>query len=240
MRDSKDFWRAYHRVKSRQMTTESCCVCNRVLTDPVAIKKRKKLHGKSCDSSKTVLNGLLLEAFGLPVLAFKETNDPDALLCHSCDAQMTNLLKYLVKVKEIKEDILQKVSQLNKLQGASLPARVIGRKRSSVSRESNPIIRRRLQLPTSTTISDQQDASQPLPGEFVQDQNEIDVNESSVISEASNHESTMLMCSPQTPSRPTGHINNQNNFNQPLINDAASNHESPSLSVSIYNIICMF
>ena len=211
------------------MHTESCCVCNNRLFDTAGVKKHKRLHGKSCHNSKTILNELLLETFSLPVLAFKETSNPDAMLCYSCNLQMTNLSKYKLKIKEIKENIHQKFSHLNKLQEPSLSTLVMDRRQSL---ESNPIIRKRLHLPTST-ISDQQASSQPLPGEYFQDQNGIDLNDSSLNNETSYHESSRLMCSPQTPCRPTKHSHNQNNFNQPLLNNAASNHESPSLSVSI-------
>ena len=87
------------------MASERCCICNRCWTDPVTVKRRKRFYGKSCDSSRKVLNELLLEGFSLPVLAFKETSDQDALLCHFCDLQLTNHSKYIVKVKEIKCEI---------------------------------------------------------------------------------------------------------------------------------------
>ena len=217
------------------MTSERCCICNRCWTDPVTVKRRKRFYGKSCGSSRKVLNELLLEAFSLPVLAFKETSDQDALLCHFCNLQLTNLSKYIVKVKEIKEDIIQKASQLNRLPGTSLPAPVIGRKRSSVSVQSNSVIRRRLHLPTPTN---QLAAGQSLPSELSQDQDDVDLNES-LNSEGCN-ESVMSSCSPQTPCRQIEGINDQpDNFNQPLGNDESSNHGTPSVSVSISTISCV-
>ena len=137
-----------------------------------------------------------------------------------------------MKINEIKGDIIQKASQLNKLPGTSLPASVIGRKRSSVSVQSNSVIRRRLHLPTPTN---QLAAGQLLQGdhELSQDQDDVDLNES-FDSEGFN-ESAMSSCSPQTPCQQIEGINDQpHNFNQPLVNDEASNHESPSVSVSIY------
>ena len=248
------------------MTTESCFVCDCALIDSVSIKKRKRLHGKSCHNSKTVMNELLLETFGLPILAFKETHNPDALLCNHCDTQISNLSKYQVKVNEIKESLHQKITHLNKLQEESLPTSVIGKKQPSVSLNNAPNARRRLhshQLHEST-VSDQQAPSQLLQDELSQDQyHQLHVStmsdqlapskllqddllqdlsnstEPSVDNEAFDFGTTVLTHIPQTSCRKNDCAPGQNNSNQPLVNNTASNHGSPCLSVSFYYLIFM-
>ena len=89
------------------MATESCsftcCLCCREFLNASALKKRKLLHGKSCTTSKEILNNLTLQSFRLSLAAYRETADPTAVLCHVCDVQITKVFKLQDEIEKIRK-----------------------------------------------------------------------------------------------------------------------------------------
>ena len=78
-----------------------CCLCR---TDVRSSKKRRKLHGSSCESAR---EALLEELNGLALEDFQETGS-GAWLCSHC-------YKLLIDYKKQKDDITSKVSSLTQI-----------------------------------------------------------------------------------------------------------------------------
>ena len=106
--------------------------CRRSVMEGSAIVKRKRFHGKTCESSKKLINDVLKE-HELSVLSFKETDNSNAFLCHQCHGQASKCVKLEEEIKKIKGNFLSLASKLTRL-----PARVtVGqRKRSATVRDS--------------------------------------------------------------------------------------------------------
>ena len=75
-----------------------------------AIVKCKQFHGKTCESSKKLLNDVLKEN-ELSVLSFKETNDSNAYLCHQCHGQASKCVRLQEEIKKIKGGLPIKVDK---------------------------------------------------------------------------------------------------------------------------------
>lgn len=95
--------------------SSSCCLCRRLLLESSTLKKRKLFHGERCIMSKNFLDEVSLEQFQLPVSCFKETQDPEAYLCHLCDNYGITYRKRQNQLKQIKEDVISKLLKLTKL-----------------------------------------------------------------------------------------------------------------------------
>ena len=113
---------------------EACCLCRPSVMEASALVKRKKFHGKACESSKELINHILMENFKLTVLSFREMNNSNAYLCHQCDTEASKCLKLQDQIIKIKDNILSMVSNLT-----SLPTVVMTRKRPSSVRDSAEI-----------------------------------------------------------------------------------------------------
>ena len=83
-----------------------CCLCR----DPVSTdhRRRKKLHGASCTTARTVLR----EVSSVPLEALVETRDQSAVLCYSCEKILNNIQSLTAKVETLRADVRGKVSAL--------------------------------------------------------------------------------------------------------------------------------
>ena len=111
------------------MEEARCCLCRQSVAEASALVKRKLFHGKACESSKKLINELLMENLKLSVQSLKEMNDSHAYLCHKCHGQTSKYLKLLEEAKKIKENLLSMALNLT-----TLP--VANRKRTSSTRDS--------------------------------------------------------------------------------------------------------
>ena len=85
-----------------------CCLCGVAEEDH---RKRRKLHGHSCEVARTVL--LNMSRFAL---SYSETKKPSAILCLACD----KLLRYIMATEKKLELLRGKVTEkLERLQGSS-------------------------------------------------------------------------------------------------------------------------
>ena len=126
-------------LASSSSVEETCCLCRRSVMEGSAIVKRKRFHGKTCESSKKLINDVLKEN-ELSVLSFKETNDSNAYLCHQCHGQASKCVKLQGEIKKIKGNFLNFISKLTRL-----PVTVVPRKRSASVRD-------RCELSNSTVV----------------------------------------------------------------------------------------
>ena len=79
---------------------EACCLCCRSVMEASALVKRKKFHGKACESSKELINHTLMKNFKLTVLSFREMNNSNAYLCHQRNTEASKCLKFKTKLKK--------------------------------------------------------------------------------------------------------------------------------------------
>ena len=85
-----------------------CCLCGVAEEDH---RKRRKLHGHSCEVARTVL--LNMSRFAL---SYSETKKTSAILCLACD----KLLRYIMATEKKLELLRGKVTEkLERLQGSS-------------------------------------------------------------------------------------------------------------------------
>lgn len=122
----------WSRVSSSSSVEEARCLCRRSVMEGSAVVKCKRLHGKTCEFSKKLINDLL-KGDELSVLSFKETSNSNAYLCHQCHSQASKCVKLEEEITKIKERFLSLASKLTRL-----TARVtVGpRKRSATARDS--------------------------------------------------------------------------------------------------------
>ena len=83
-----------------------CCLCRSPV--PADHRRRKKLHGTSCATAKSVLT----EVSGVSLETLVETSDPAAVLCYSCERVLNNIHSTAAKLETLKADVKGKVSVL--------------------------------------------------------------------------------------------------------------------------------
>ena len=91
-----------------------CCLCHQQLMEGGALKKRKRFHGDSCQNIREVVSKLMEEQ-QQSMASFMETSNPDAFLCHICDAQGTKYSKLLKEAQKLKDGLAEKLSKLSKV-----------------------------------------------------------------------------------------------------------------------------
>ena len=93
-------------VVVQYMIMAACCLCR----DPVSTdhRRRKKLHGASCTTARTVLR----EVSSVLLEALVETRDQSAVLCYSCERILNNIQSLTAKVETLRAEVRGKVSAL--------------------------------------------------------------------------------------------------------------------------------
>ena len=81
-----------------------------------ALKKRKRFHGDSCRNTREIVSEIMEEQ-QQSMASFVETSNPDAFLCHACDAQGAKFSKLLMEAQKVKEGFAEKLSTLTKVSG---------------------------------------------------------------------------------------------------------------------------
>lgn len=84
-----------------------CCLCREVV--PPDHKWRKRLHGDSCATAKSVLQRL---AAPLSLHLLQATSEPDAVLCYNCNRRLTNIFSLEKKLEEEKALVKHMLSSL--------------------------------------------------------------------------------------------------------------------------------
>ena len=110
------------------MTSLSCCLC-RFSVDGDH-RKRKRLHGRSCDTARAVVCKILDNA-----LDFTDIKDPAALLCISCDKLLNNIKTTEVKLEKMYSTIKERLTALQ-MNSAADNEENGSRKRPRVQEES--------------------------------------------------------------------------------------------------------
>ena len=85
-----------------------CCLCGVAEEDH---RKRRKLHGRSCEVARTVL--LNMSRFAL---RYSKTKNPSAILCLACDKQLRDVMYTENKLELLRRKVTEK---LERLQGIS-------------------------------------------------------------------------------------------------------------------------
>ena len=78
----------------------SCCLCQCDLSSAQVKKRRKKLHGSSCNESRLEIE----KKFGLGLDAIVET-DQDSFLCKLCDSKLLKISELRQKLVELESDL---------------------------------------------------------------------------------------------------------------------------------------
>ena len=102
----------------------SCCLCRKALVEGSSLRKRKRFHGCTCEISRNLLNEIMAE-FHLSISSYRETNDPDAYICHLCMYQAEKYDRIKREMESIWQSFRDKVLHLNVVVIAT------GRKRQS-------------------------------------------------------------------------------------------------------------
>ena len=102
----------------------SCCLCRKALVEGASLRKRKRFHGCTCEVSRNLLNEIMAE-FHLSISSYRETNDPDAYICHLCAYQAEKYDRIKREMESIWQSFRDKVLHLNVVVIAT------GRKRQS-------------------------------------------------------------------------------------------------------------
>ena len=124
----------------------SCCLCQCELSSAQAKKRRKKLHGSSCNESRLLLEKDVEKKFGLGLDAIVET-DQDSFLCRLCNSK-------LLKISELRQKLADLESDLKKgIENFHFKARS-GEKRQA-SPASTSFCSKRSRLESSSTITQQ-------------------------------------------------------------------------------------
>ena len=84
-----------------------CCLC-RFSVDGDH-RKRKQLHGRSCDTDRAVVSNILENA-----LDMTELKDPAALLCINCDKILNNIKTTEEKLKKLHSTIKERLTALQR------------------------------------------------------------------------------------------------------------------------------
>ena len=82
----------------------SCCFCNLHVNQP---RKRKKFHGRSCDTARLVICSMSSVAWN-----YAELRDPNALLCISCDKLFKDLQAAETKVYKLRQQITEQLHRI--------------------------------------------------------------------------------------------------------------------------------
>ena len=77
-----------------------CCLCRRYLDDNH--RKRKKFHGRSCDTARLVICSISSGA-----LNSTELRDPNAMLCLSCDKLLKDLKATEAKLSTLRQQVTE-------------------------------------------------------------------------------------------------------------------------------------
>ena len=113
--------------------SKSCCLCGHSLNDPHYIMKHKKLYGVICLESREYLKRIIVEATGLHLDSYIETQQANALLCHQCDGK-------LKKLRILRDEIYSNISALHPIETTRLSQstdKVSGQKRASAGSVSH-------------------------------------------------------------------------------------------------------
>ena len=129
-----------------------CCLCHRELMEGGALKKRKRFHGDSCRNTREIVSEIMEEQ-QQSMASFVETSNPDAFLCHACDAQGAKFSKLLMEAQKVKEGFAEKLSTLTKVSGNTR-----GQKRVTESHEQGA----KRTCPVSVMVTDEQGESNSI------------------------------------------------------------------------------
>ena len=99
-----------------------CCLCRLAL--PEDSRKKKRLHGRSCEKVKQTLQQLS----DVPLDLLLETSHPNASLCKDCGKCLDSIGKLTTQLQKLRSQVFQKLQTLNITEQAR-----IARKRPSQS-----------------------------------------------------------------------------------------------------------
>lgn len=103
-----------------------CCLCR--LSLPNDSRKKKRLHGRSCEKAKQTLQQLS----NVPLDLLMETSHPNASLCKDCEKCLDSIGKLTTQLQNFRSQVIQKLQALNRTE----QARIV-RKRPSQSFSSS-------------------------------------------------------------------------------------------------------
>lgn len=103
-------------------TTLGCCLCGLEVADR---RKKRRLHGSSCCALKMQLQSLS----SIPLDDLAETADGEAFLCYCCENQLASIGSLEKKVRDLKSNIVGKLSKLHSVHPVVLAPSSSSRKR---------------------------------------------------------------------------------------------------------------
>ena len=99
-------------MASNVAISASCCLCCRPLVEGASLRKRKRFHGRSCETFRNLLNKIMAE-FNLSINSYRETYDQDAYICHLCTSQVEKYERSKREMESIWQSFCNKILQLN-------------------------------------------------------------------------------------------------------------------------------
>lgn len=125
--------------------TSSCCLCYKSL--PEDHRKRKKLHGKSCNSAREVLQRLC----PVPLHTIPEISLSCAVICQHCEKMLKDISSLEVKLENLRSDATLMLSKL--IQKHSTGPSLLGKHGRSAEDHQEPLSLRYCLEPRSLPIS---------------------------------------------------------------------------------------
>ena len=100
---------------------ECCCLCRCLLSSGQAKKRRKKLHGAACNTSRKVLSDLVTRQLDQNLENFVETEGHHSFLCKECDAKLHSVSLLEGQLTQIKNEIGTHISAFHPISIRSRP-----------------------------------------------------------------------------------------------------------------------
>ena len=91
-----------------------CCLCQDIL--PTDRRRRKKLHGSSCE----YINKVLVKLSSEDLESYLDIRDPNAFICYKCETELNNVQKLEEKINDKLSKYVYQLQACKKGQGAVL------------------------------------------------------------------------------------------------------------------------